>query len=252
MYPRRIYVWDAIRHGIRVLPPHVNRSQVQWSLEGKSIRAGLNIIKGLSYAAMYSIMEGRRQGEFTDLSGLRRRVHFSRAEIANLIHIGACDGLGNSRPAMLMQLNYDPPAAGQLVMFELMPNPTTEQFADYDRIARLKAEIDVSGIPFCMHPEILVRARHVPARSLGRYINRDVVVAGFIATARKARTSDGRTMGFVTLEDSTGLAEISFFPDEIDKYRQVVSQSGPIWVRGRVTEHLSSLNIECRGWGRAA
>jgi DNA polymerase III alpha subunit len=103
-----------------------------------------------------------------------------------------------------------------------------------------------------MHPELLVREKHVLARSLGRYVNREVVVAGFIATARKARTSDGRTMGFVTVEDSTGLAEVSFFPDEIDKYRQIVAQPGAIWVRGKVTEHLSSLNIECHGWGRAA
>jgi len=77
-------------------------------------------------------------------------------------------------------------------------------------------------------------------------------VAGFIATARRARTTDGRTMGFVTIEDASGLAEVTFFPDEIEQYHRIVMQAGPVWVRGRVTEHLSSISIEGRYWGSAA
>jgi len=47
MYPLRVYVWQAIRHGIKILPPHVNHSEIEWTTQGKAIRAGLNIIKGL-------------------------------------------------------------------------------------------------------------------------------------------------------------------------------------------------------------
>ena len=252
MYPLRIYVWDAMHHGIRVLGPHVNKSGAEWSTEGKAIRAGLGIIKGLSYSAIDSIIRQRQMRPFSDLSDLRRRARMSGRRTADLIHIGACDGLGNSRPAMLIQLNYTPPAPGQLTMFELLPNPSTRQLPDYDRVARLKAEIDVSGIPFCMHPEGLLRQKHVRANRLYKFINREVTVAGFIATARKVRTSDGRTMGFVTLEDSSGLAEVSFFPDAIDKYLQIASEPGPVWVRGRVSEHLSSITIECKSCGAAA
>ncbi|MBE0534848.1 MAG: DNA polymerase III subunit alpha [Phycisphaerae bacterium] len=252
MYPMRIYVWDAIRHGIRVLGPHVNRSGAEWATEGKAIRAGLGVVKGLSGSTMEGITQQRHIRPFADLNDLRERVRPTAPEIANLIHIGACDGLGGSRPAMLMQLQYLPPVRGQLTLFDLLPNPTIEQLPDYDRVARVKAEVDVSGIPFCMHPAILLHTRHVPANRLGRFINREVTVAGFIATARKARTSDGRTMGFVTLEDASGLAEVTFFPDEMEQYHRIVMESGPIWVRGRVTEHLSSISVEGRHWGAAA
>ena len=47
MYPLRVYVWDAKRHGVPVLPPHVNHSEIEWSLQAGVIRAGLNIVKGL-------------------------------------------------------------------------------------------------------------------------------------------------------------------------------------------------------------
>ncbi|UCG59785.1 MAG: DNA polymerase III subunit alpha, partial [Phycisphaerales bacterium] len=49
MYPLRVYVWDAKRHGIRILPPHVNLSDIEWSAQGRAIRAGLSVIKGLSF-----------------------------------------------------------------------------------------------------------------------------------------------------------------------------------------------------------
>jgi len=54
------------------------------------------------------------------------------------------------------------------------------------------------------------------------------------------------------LEDSSGLAEISFFPDQIDLYRKVCSMPGPVWIRGKVTEHLSSITIEGHNCGAAA
>jgi DNA polymerase III alpha subunit len=59
-------------------------------------------------------------------------------------------------------------------------------------------------------------------------------------------------MGFATLEDFSGLAEVTFFPDQIDKYRSLCSNSGLVWVTGRVTEHLSSVAVECRSCGTAA
>ena len=44
------------------------------------------------------------------------------------------------------------------------------------------------------------------------FLGKRVTVAGFVATARRARTSDNRVMGFVTVEDATGLIEVSFLP----------------------------------------
>jgi len=59
-------------------------------------------------------------------------------------------------------------------------------------------------------------------------------------------------MGFVTLEDATGLAEVSFFPDKIGLYQTICSYGGPVWVSGKVTEHLSSIALECSACGKVA
>jgi DNA polymerase III alpha subunit len=250
MYPLRVYVWDAIRHGIKILPPHVNYSAIEWAVEGKAIRAGLDVIKGLSFNTMDAVIKERVIKPFMDLDDLRRRVRFRKPELQNLVHVGACDGLGESRFAMLMQLHFTPLNPNQLLLFDIYNS--LSQLPEYDRIARLKAEVDITGIPFSMHPAILFRMKHVPAANLGKFINKEVTVAGFIATARRARTNDGRIMGFVTLEDFSGLAEVTFFPDQLEDYHSICEASGPVWVRGKVTEHLSSTAIACHSCGRVA
>jgi DNA-directed DNA polymerase III PolC len=256
MYPLRVYVWDAKRHGIKVLPPHVNYSDIEWRLQGRAIRAGLGIIKALSHNTAKAIVGERAIRPFSDLNDLARRVRFRKPELQNLIHVGACDGLA--------------PGDAQLTLFR-DPTSNLPRFIGVNfqsrsgmaeplhRASRLKAELDVTGIPFSWHPALLLRIRSVPAARLGGFIGRKVTVAGFIATARLAITNDGRVMGFVTLEDSTGLAEVSFFPDQIQLYRSICSSpstalrtgGGPVWVKGKVTEHLSSITLECSDCGKA-
>lgn len=252
MYPLRVYVWEAMRHGIRILPPHVNRSDVEWTPEGKAVRAGLNIIKGLSYNTMDAIIKQRKIKPFMNIDDLRRRVRFRKPELQNLVHVGACDGLGKSRPAMLMRLDFAPLDPGQLFLFDICNNLSRTKLSEYDRVAKLKAEVDVTGVPFSLHPAVLFQIKHVSAVKLDRFINREITIAGFIATARRAKTNDGKEMGFVTLEDSSGLAEVTFFPDRLEQYHNICGASGPVWVTGKVNEHLSSIAVECHNCGTAA
>jgi len=275
MYPLRVYVWDAKRHGVPVLPPHVNHSGIEWGLQDGTIRAGLNVVKGLTGSTIRAIIEQRRVRSFRDIEDLRRRVRFRRPELQNLIHVGACDGLGPTRPAMLSRLRFALPQADQPMLFDIWTPPPAslsqaprlrsaggtlatrslppvESLPDYDGIAKLEAELAVTGIPFRMHPAVLLPNRYVPAERLQGFSGRKVTVAGFVATARRARTNDNRVMGFVTLEDATGLIEVSFFPDKLALYKTICSYGGPVWASGKVTEHLSSLSLDCCACGKIA
>ncbi len=252
MYPLRVYVWDAKRHGVRVLPPHVNASEIEWSVQGRAIRAGLNVLKGLSRMTAESIVAERRVRTFSDVDDLRCRVTFRRPELRNLIHVGACDGLGLTRPLMLSRLHFARPDPRQPLLFDLYHDSVLRRLPDYDRLARLKAELDTTGISFSLHPAVLLPGRYLPAIKLPGQLGGKTTVAGFVAAARKARTSDGRVMGFVTLEDATGLAEVSFFPDQIKLYQSICSYGGPVWVSGKVTEHLSSIAVEGNACGKVA
>jgi DNA polymerase III alpha subunit len=248
MYPLRTYVWDAIRSGVRVLGPHVNRSGPEWQKEGKAIRAGLGIVGRLSYSTIAEIVEQRSKRPFEDVDDLRSRVRFHKPELQNLIHIGACDGLGQSRPSMLMSLHRNVKEQGQLFLFD-MYRPAGVKLPDYDRFARLKAELDVTGIPLTIHPATMIRIKHTQASDLTKKVGMEVVLAGFVATARTARAENGDVIGFVTIEDESGMAEVTFFADQIQNYYKICSTPGPVWVKGRVSEHLSSFAIDCISCG---
>ncbi len=258
MYPLRVYVWDAKRHGIKVLPPHVNYSEIEWSVQGRAIRAGLNVLKGLSHTTAENVVRQRQVRLFRDIDDLQRRLTFRKPELRNLIHVGACDGLGATRPLMLNRLHFTRRDPDQLLLFDVYRDCAIRRLPDYDRIARLKAELDTAGISFGLHPATLLSGRYLPAIKLAHVqkatalLGRKATVAGFVAAARKARTSDGRVMGFITLEDATGLAEVSFFPDQIKLYQSICSYGGPVWVSGKVTEHLSSIAVECIECGKVA
>jgi DNA polymerase III alpha subunit len=170
--------------------------------------------------------------------------------LQNLIHTGACDGLGPTRPAMLSGLRFELSPQSQPMLFDIYGDGAAEGLPDYDRVAKLAAELDITGIPFTMHPAVLLPGRYVTATRLREFLGRKTSVAGFVATARRARTNDNRVMGFVTLEDATGLIEVSFFPDQIALYRTICSSGGPVWVSGKVTEHLSSLCLDASACGR--
>jgi len=249
MYPLRVYVWDAIRHGVPVAGPHVNHSGIEWMAQGKTIRAGLRIVRGLSRATMEAIVAERGKAAFETLDNLRARVAFRRPELENLVHVGACDGLGRTRPAMLAALRRPAATRPERLLFDVYGTAALRALPDYDRVARLNAELELTGVPFTMHPGLLIRGRFTPARLLTRCAGRQVRVAGFVATARTARTNDGRVMGFVTLEDHSGLAEASFFPEQLGEYRKICRAGGPVWVAGRASEHLATVTVETQTSG---
>jgi DNA polymerase-3 subunit alpha len=94
-----MYMAEARERGIPVLPPDVNESQLNFSVEaGRGVRFGLTAIKGLGEGAINAIIEARQAlgGRIPSLHALCERLDL---RIANkrvfeaLVKSGACDTL---------------------------------------------------------------------------------------------------------------------------------------------------------------
>ncbi|MEO6458506.1 MAG: DNA polymerase III subunit alpha [Chloroflexia bacterium] len=110
-----VYVEDARRLGIKVLPPHINHSNTLCEAPNgeKSIRFGLQFIKGLKEKTIAVLLQERQaRGLFHSLPDLVCRVEMSKQELTALVKAGACDELvalaglaernsGNSKPEPL-------------------------------------------------------------------------------------------------------------------------------------------------------
>jgi DNA polymerase-3 subunit alpha len=104
----RLYLTEAKRMGLTVLPPDINRSFSDFAVleneeTGKpEILFGLTAIKGVGTAVVSEIRtEREKNGPFTSMFDLIRRMpQLSRASVQNLVLAGAFDALRGSRRAM--------------------------------------------------------------------------------------------------------------------------------------------------------
>lgn len=60
-----VYIDDCMKHNIRVLPPHINESDIGFTVCGKNIRFGLMAIKNIGKGFITNIINERRNGEYT-------------------------------------------------------------------------------------------------------------------------------------------------------------------------------------------
>lgn len=103
-YGPAVYVEDARRLGIKLLVPNVNESGAwcevppnpRGSGSSRTIRFGLQFVKGLAGKTIDAIAQARRTGgPFHSLPDLMARVEMSRQEITSLVKVGACDSLAD-------------------------------------------------------------------------------------------------------------------------------------------------------------
>jgi DNA-directed DNA polymerase III PolC len=109
-YGTSVYVEEARRLGIELLPPSVNESGAWCEVPAResdnrgkqSIRFGLQFVKGLSEKSIAAIVAERLSGgHFHSLMDLISRVDMSPTEVTMLVKVGACDNLGEGGDASI-------------------------------------------------------------------------------------------------------------------------------------------------------
>lgn len=237
MYPKRVFVWDAMRHGIPVLPPDINASELDWTPTRRGIQAGLNIIKGLRHSLCRTIVKQARTRPFASLYDLRQRVAFNAGELERLILVGACRSLG-ARDQLLCNSRTTTAHGEQLTLFNAVEPELPPQ---------AKAELVLTDIPFSQHPVDGQFPQRCSAEAMGNHINRTVEMVGILDAYKfvqaRSETGEGRPMCFVTLEDATGVFEVVLFPDQHDRYGHLFSTVGPYRLKGTVREQWDSLTL---------
>jgi len=167
------YSKDAQRHGLEVVPPHVNYSNYQFAVHGNKIYFGLGAIKGVGEAAVDSIVETRALlphkkfetiEEFFATVDLRR---INKKVIECLIKAGALDQFGPHRAQLYAQYTKfiehserkkRESEFGQSSLFEMMGEENDDVSVVLDpvkpwgRLGRLALEKEVLGFYLSDHP----------------------------------------------------------------------------------------------------
>ncbi len=246
-YPA-VYIEEARRCGLDILPPDINRSEYGYTAEGDAIQVGFMEINGLGAEAVKSIRAARQDEPFRCLSDLWRRAKLNYAEAEALIKVGALDGFGRTRPELLWELKMlvanGPPSKivsrGELFgPFDNGPGGVVPVIPQYSRSEILDHEVEHLGVTVSDHPI----ARYVPnllgyrllaSCDMALYNGRKVCLAGWLIAERRHGLKGRGCMKFLTLEDAAGLFEAILFPGTYQKYGHLLTSHGPYIITGRV------------------
>lgn len=280
------YIEECGRLGISVLPPHVNYSDMGFTVVGKSIRFGLLAVKNLGRNVIARMVEERRGGgEFTSFYNFCKRMagrDLNRRAIESLVKCGALDGLGNNRREMLLAVErvLDSLEAdkrrnveGQMGFFDAPGSaqggePPLEKTEDFSAADKLNMEKEVTGMYLSGHPmaayaglyqeggyarmdEILQSAGE---RETGRYQDGQwVTLLGMVVGVRKKATKNNAQMAFVSLEDMYGAITALVFPKVLEQYGSLLYEGAVVEVQGKLsfTEDKAP-ELVCQSLGKPA
>jgi DNA-directed DNA polymerase III PolC len=258
MYATWVHVEDLRRHGVTFLAPCVQRSDWDSTLEISRVRVGLGRVFGLTAATGARIVEQRTRRRFLSLADFRERVRPTPPEVESLILAGALDGLGRTRPTLLLEARAlarlapgRPHLAAALVggAGALLPEPASPvpipDLPEFEPHERVRGERQATGLWFSGHPlDVLSEQRPgCDAAKLDDRIGQRVAVVGLPCAFRGVETKSGESMLFLSLADRSGVAECVLFPDVYRGAAQALRAS-IIGVEGRVSETLGAVTVE--------
>jgi error-prone DNA polymerase len=270
---------DAIRHGVEVLGPDVNRSRTDCTLEARTdavepvglprpgwhadpsthaVRTGLRYVRGLSDALLERIdAERDSNGPFTDLEQFTRRTGATVDALEAIATAGAFGSLGVERRDALWAAGALRDARPRLhggVEEMTLPGVVTGVEAPalpgMDPIDETTADLWATGMSPRHHPTEFARERltargAVTAEQLRALAHRTIVEVGGIVTHRQ-QPETAKGVVFINLEDETGLVNVICTPDVWRRYRKIARSSPALVVRGLLERHQGVINLLAR------
>jgi DNA polymerase-3 subunit alpha len=255
-----VFINDCRHHGIQILPPSINRSYNDFTIEGEKIRFGFSAIKGLGEKAIESIISAREKaGGFSSLKGFFESVELmtvNKGILEALIKAGAFDEMHGNRAQLYasMEIMLDTArklqedrASGQGNLFSMGESANDVVSLDlldvreWPESERLSFEKEVLGLYISGHPlaryekEMLSYSSCSISTLADRMTLGDVSIVGVLRDFSIRRSQkNGKRYALGVLEDLEGAIEILVFERTLDKFEDVLSSPEPVMIEGKV------------------
>lgn len=252
------YVSECKRLNINILPPDINKSFHNFTVEENSIRFGLTAIKNVGIQAIDSILEARKEKPFISLTDFFMKVSgrsVNKKVIESLIKAGALGSFGQGRAYLLTKLekllakgNHKQKKSpfGQGFLFsEEVSEPAESEEADeevteFSRDQLLRMEKNMLGLYISNHP--LEHLQESLEAQVGLNLcdiqdkreGEEVKVGGIIYNARKLVTRKGDMMLTSELEDLTGSIPLVIFPKTYNRFSHLLIDDAIVLVSGKL------------------
>jgi DNA polymerase-3 subunit alpha len=258
-----VYLGECRRMGIKVLPPDVNESEIDFTPTGTDIRFGLSAVRNVGILVVESVVSARQErGRYTDFDDFLDKVPLNvcnKRVVESLIKAGAFDSLGHSRKGLLIEheARIDAvvdikrnEAMGQDSLFGALDSqgedplwvPTPFSDSEWDKKTLLGFEREMLGLYVSDHPlagldQVLRGYAEVPISTLHTEEiedRRSTTVAGLVTAVTRKVNRKGEVYAIVSLEDLEASVEVMVFAQAYQQVGHVLHPDAVLVVRGQV------------------
>lgn len=259
------YIEEALKYGIKVLPPDINKSYLEYAPDGKNIRFGLASIKQVGEGVIEEIIKEREaNGDFKSIYDFIKRVDVKCANkraLEGLIKAGAFSTIEKSRKQLMDNLEYITSTAskeakekesGQGSLFDMLGDTASVEDAkfhlsgsdeEYDARQIQIFEKEFLGFYVTSHPLSTIRDKlpflmtHKISQIPDIPNDKVVTICGLVTATKQIPTRNDPTkfVRFVTIEDLTGKIDTLAFNSKIAEYNDFLQNEQRIIVSGKVS-----------------
>ena len=259
----QLYIEEANKYGIKVLPPDINKSFLEYAPDGKNIRFGMAAIKQVGEPVVEAIIKEREEnGEFKNIFDFCKRVdakYVNKKSLEGLIKAGAFSNIEKSRKQLFENIEHildvtskeaRDKAAGQVSLFAGLEDDgfsnvqyqlvgSSEEYTDKE-IQEFEKEF--LGFYVTSHPLFSLRDKlqFLVSHKISELeeVNDETVVTicGLITATRQIpyKKDPTKALRVITLEDLTGKVEVVCFDKKLPEYSEILQPEMKVVITGKV------------------
>jgi len=258
---------------IKVLPPDINASDRDFSVDADRIRFGLAGVKNVGIGAIEAIIRARQEGTFLDFHDFCERVDLSKVNkrvMESLIKCGAFDSLGYRRRQLIISYEGAMEAAQkrrkekdsqQANLFDQLYSQDEKHTAisggnngiidvpEWENKELLAYEKETLGFYITGHPlfrfvDHLSLITNTDSENISERKDKEsVIFGGIVSSIREVTTKKKDIMAYVTVEDLKGSVNVIFFADVYRKALTILRGDEPILVKGLLDVSEESVKV---------
>jgi len=265
------YITECRDCGIRLLPPDINRSFDDFTVEDGGIRFGLAAVKNIGRGFIQRVVQERERGYFRSLHDFCERMigsDMNKRALENLIRSGAFDSLGAKRSQLIKvyETMLDSIAGsrrqnveGQMDFFSLSAASSSAQSAEpdlpdipeYSAQELMTMEKETTGLYLSGHPMDAYReqVRRLGAPTIASILEdfaqeggpsrfsdeQRVTIAGVVTSSKTKTTKNNTLMAYVSVEDDTAAIELLCFSRVLDTCGSYLRENQAVIIRGKLS-----------------
>lgn len=252
------YMALAVKRGIKILPPDINKSEDKCTVEDGCIRLGFHALANLNKAGKEIITERQKNGQFKDYPDFYNRIARlgkkpTKKVLCSLIYAGALDGFGLNKHQLvnmipLLEDNYKKEAVnwdlGQLSLFSAAQTevaaPVVDEFKDR---FLMEQEREAIGFYLTKHPvdELFANGRNHDCISITDMISNGlpdgedemrVTTYAILRDIKSLYTKNDEEMFFLTAEDRFNEIQCVLFPKRVSANKHRLEEGALVKLTG--------------------